>query len=486
MPSYLRLSIFALCFLVASATDAQEKIAPAITFGPYEYAAKPDDPAFEKFNPRKAPEPGTLLLRKGDRLAIIGDSITEQKMYSRLIETYLTVCWPELQITARQYGWSGEKADGFLRRMDQDCLRFDPTVATLCYGMNDARYRPFDVTNGEWYRDHYTAVVRKLKSAGARVVLGSPGCSGKIASWVKSRSGTLDEHNLNLCALRDIGIGIAQSENVRFADIFWPMYQAQVLAPQKYAADRDAPYDVAGKDGIHPGWAGHVMMAYAFLNAMGIDGDIATIEIDLAKQDATLSSGHQLVSMRDNTLTMNSSRYPFCAEGPIDDDNSIRSGMTLVPFNEQLNRFTLKVIGLKSFTCKGDLGRSIRRVQCGDTRRRHQSCGAVPRQPVYASVQAGRSGGRGETSVRDNANQTRLSRQRRQSGYRSGGKKNRSRTKTTCRCHPRSNATSSTHDPRGSGGMTGVPSGQRRSDFGSRFFAITSARASDLHDSGPR
>jgi lysophospholipase L1-like esterase len=352
MPSSLRLSIFALCFLVASATDAQEKIEPAIIFGPYEYAAKPDDPAFEKFNPRKAPEPGTLLLRKGDRLAIIGDSITEQKMYSRLIETYLTACWPDLQITVRQYGWSGEKADGFLRRMDQDCLRFDPTVATLCYGMNDARYRPFDVTNGQWYRDHYTAVVRKLKSAGARVVLGSPGCSGKIASWVKSRSGTLDEHNLNLCALRDIGIAIAQSENVRFADIFWPMYQAQVFAPQKYAADRDTPYNVAGKDGIHPGWAGHVMMAYAFLNAMGIDGDIAMIEIDLAKQDATLSSGHQLVSIGDNTLTMNSSRYPFCAEGPIDDDNSIRSGMTLVPFNEQLNRFTLKVIGLKTSRAK--------------------------------------------------------------------------------------------------------------------------------------
>ena len=150
MPSNLRLSAFVLCLIAATAAGAQEKLATQvalpITFGPYEYEAKPDDPAFTKFNPRKAPQPGTLLLRKGDRLAIIGDSITEQKMYSRLIETYLTVCWPELQITARQYGWSGEKADGFLRRMDQDCLRFEPTIATLCYGMNDAKYRPFETT----------------------------------------------------------------------------------------------------------------------------------------------------------------------------------------------------------------------------------------------------------------------------------------------------------------------------------------------------
>jgi lysophospholipase L1-like esterase len=89
----------------------------------------------------KAPDIGPLLLQPGDRLAIIGDSITEQKMYSRIIEDYVTACLPELKITVRQLGWSGETAEGFRKRMDSDCLRFRPTVATLCYGMNDAKYR---------------------------------------------------------------------------------------------------------------------------------------------------------------------------------------------------------------------------------------------------------------------------------------------------------------------------------------------------------
>ncbi|NND96966.1 MAG: SGNH/GDSL hydrolase family protein [Pirellulaceae bacterium] len=333
------------CGLVA----AQEKLTarPRVIFGPYEYEQKPDDPAFAKFNPRKAPDAGDLVIRKGDRLAIIGDSITEQKMYSRMMETYLTVCVPELEVTVRQYGWSGEKADGFLRRMDQDCLRFGPTLATLCYGMNDARYRPFDVTNGRWYRDHYTAVVRKLKGAGARVVLGSPGCSGKIATWVKSRSGTLDEHNLNLCALRDIGIQIASEENVRFADQFWPMYQQQVFAERKYSTP-DKPYRVAGKDGIHPGWAGHVMMAYAFLRSMGLDGDLGTISINLQSGTTMATKGHTVDSVAAGRATITSSQYPFCARGELNDDNSIRSGMTLVPLNRDLNRLTLKVTGLTS------------------------------------------------------------------------------------------------------------------------------------------
>ena len=75
---------------------------------------KPNDSYFEKFQPVKAPQPSHRVLQKGDRLAICGDSITEQKMYSRIMETYLTVCVPDLDVTVRQYGWGGETMPGFL------------------------------------------------------------------------------------------------------------------------------------------------------------------------------------------------------------------------------------------------------------------------------------------------------------------------------------------------------------------------------------
>jgi lysophospholipase L1-like esterase len=321
---------------------------PAVEFRSYAYETKPDDEAFRKFNPRKAPQPGELILKPGDRLAICGDSITEQKMYSRIIETYLTVCVPQLEITARQYGWSGEKTDGFLKRMDNDCLRFNPTIATLCYGMNDSRYRPFDVTNGMWYEDHYRAIVRKFKDADVRVVLGSPGCAGKTASWVDSRSGSLDEHNENLCALRDIAIDVAESEQVAFADVFWPMYQAHVFGPGQHHATKKKPYHVAGKDGIHPGWAGQVVMAYAFLRAMGLDGSLAEFNIDLERNAATASEGHDIEPVGAGKFSINSTRYPFCAKGDLNSDDSVRSGMTLVPFAEDLNRFRLKATGIKN------------------------------------------------------------------------------------------------------------------------------------------
>jgi len=302
--------------------------------------SKPADSYFDDYSPVQAPKAeGLLLLRKGDRLAILGDSITQQKMYSRLIETYLTVCVPDLEISTRQFGRSGETAEGFRRRMVNDCLRFHPTVATLCYGMNDYRYRPYDEANARWYRENYTAIVQALKEQGARVILGSPGCVDQVAKWVKTASGTLKEHNQHLCRLRNIDIEIARQEHVRFADIFWTMFTAEFHARQLYGPD----YMIAGKDGVHPGWAGHLVMAYVLLRAMGLDGDLGTITVDWDRQSCEATGGHRVDRFDSGALRITSDRYPFCASGDVADYNSLRSGMTLVPFNQDLNRLMLVV-----------------------------------------------------------------------------------------------------------------------------------------------
>jgi lysophospholipase L1-like esterase len=302
---------------------------------------KQNDSFFAKFEPKKAPAPGSLVLQSGDRLAIIGDSITEQKMYSRIIETYLTVCVPELKITARQFGWSGETAEGFVRRMTNDCLRFQPTVATLFYGMNDHRYRAYDEATAQWYRENYTAVVDSLKTAGARVVLGSPGCVGRTPRWAPNTNTPPEDLNLNLCKLRNLDIDIAAQENVRFADVFWPMLTTGFTAKQKYGED----YAIPGKDGVHPDWSGHLVMAYTFLKAMGLDGDLGTFTVDLAANKATATAGHTVDSFAEGAVTITSRRYPFCATGALDRDNSMRSAMTLIPFNAELNRLVLVVKG---------------------------------------------------------------------------------------------------------------------------------------------
>jgi hypothetical protein len=181
--------------------------------------------------------------------------------------------------------------------------------------------------------------------AGVRVIQGSPGCVGERlgTNWnaadaeVKKWNATLEAKNLNLSKLRNIGIEIARAEQVGFADVFWPMLQAGFEGQKKFGTN----YAIAGNDGVHPDWAGHLVMAYAFLKAMGLNGEIGTITADLESKQVTVSPGHELVSARDGEIRIKSARYPFCAKGTNNSDASIRSAFALIPFQSELNRFKL-------------------------------------------------------------------------------------------------------------------------------------------------
>jgi hypothetical protein len=266
------------------------------------------------------------------------------------MEDYLTVCMPELKISVRQFGWGGERADGFLKRMTNDCLRFHPNVATTCYGMNDHEYRPYEDSIGDAYRKYSTAIVESFEAQGVRVVVGSPSCVGNRSWWQKGA--TTELLNENLCQLRNIGIEVAEQEHANFADVFWPMLNAAFVGPQKFGAQ----YAMPGGDGVHPNWAGHAIMAYAFLKGLGVSGEIANFTVDLSANRLTVSAGHKLLSSKNGAFVIRSAKYPFCSGCPlglaanwyptagfdnITNNDSLRSGMALVPFNHDLNRFLL-------------------------------------------------------------------------------------------------------------------------------------------------
>ncbi|HEV2319145.1 MAG TPA: hypothetical protein VGV18_05310, partial [Verrucomicrobiae bacterium] len=193
-----------------------------------------------------------------------------------------------------------------------------------------------------------------FKAHHVRVILGSPGCISKMPFWQKTAGYTVEELNLSLCHLRNIDIGLSRDEHVRFADVFWPMLTGDFTGRHEYGED----YAIPGRDGVHPYWAGHLIMAYAFLTAMGVPGDIGTFTIDAKRNRIHVSRGHKLISVQDGAFTIESSRYPFCPCEPersaaasypvcgkdsVSSNDSIRSGMSLVPFNQRLNRFMLIV-----------------------------------------------------------------------------------------------------------------------------------------------
>jgi lysophospholipase L1-like esterase len=310
-----------------------------------------------------APEAKEPLLRKGDRLAIIGDSITEQKRYSVIVETYITGCLPELEISVRQYGWSGEQAGGFIKRMENDVLRFKPTIATSCYGMNDFRYVPFDPKIAEEYRKNQTTIVQSFKKAGSRFVVGSPGIIDSVPHWVKTASGTKKDLNLSLSKFRNVALEVAKAENVGFADVYQPMLIANQVAQKKYGGT----FMVAGKDGVHPLWAGHTIMAYAFLKGLGVDGDLGTITYDEASGKAIAVNGHEVLSSGDGKVTIRSTKLPFSsALKELNSDDSITAARALIPFDDELNRLTLKLNKPKAAAYDVTWGESTKRYTAAE------------------------------------------------------------------------------------------------------------------------
>ena len=238
-----------------------------------------------------------LALKPADYVAITGDSITEQKQYSVFMEEYFLMCQPVAKLQATQFGWGGDTSWGFAARMANDMLRFQPTVATTCFGMNDGGYAPMTPDKAKHYRDGQTAIVQGFKKAGIRViVVGSPGCVDADAFRTDPIAASM--YNTTLTEERDIAREVAQSEGVLFADVITPMIATMAKAKVKYGKS----YHLAGGDGVHPDQNGQLVMAYAFLKALGCDGDLGKITVDMQAGKADAVGGHKVLSYQGGTV----------------------------------------------------------------------------------------------------------------------------------------------------------------------------------------
>jgi lysophospholipase L1-like esterase len=288
------------------------------------------------------PQPARAQLQAGDRVAVIGDSITEQKMYSVFIADYLVACQPVPKLRPAQFGWGGETIWGLKDRLSASVLWFHPTVVTTCYGMNDGGYVPFKPETGDKYRGNTEQVIDHLKSAGVRfIVIGAPGAVD--TDTFKSFTGTkAAAYNDTLAHLAEIDKQVAAEKGCTFADTHGIMADVMAKVKAKYPGT-----PLAGNDGIHPGDNGHFVMAYAFLKALGCDGNIGTITVDAAANKAEATDGHRIVSFKSGVLDVESTRLPFTVAGDANDPKTARAMLQFIPFNQELNRFQLVVKNAK-------------------------------------------------------------------------------------------------------------------------------------------
>ena len=195
------------------------------------------------------------MLEPKDNIAICGDSITEQKMYSVFMEDYFLMCQPVPDLQAHQFGSGGETAGGFSGRMKNAVLPFHPTVATTCYGMNDGGYVTIDPNRQKQYKESTEAIIKTFKDAGVRLmVVGSPGVvDGDTFEKRASKKCSAVDYNQTLADLSRIAGEVAKEQGLPFADIFTPMKNVMQKTKAKFGPDY-----VIAHDGIHQIGRAHV------------------------------------------------------------------------------------------------------------------------------------------------------------------------------------------------------------------------------------
>lgn len=290
-------------------------------------------------------------LPENARLAVAGDSITERKLYTKFMEAYIVACSGRTDVSVFQFGWSGQTAGGFADRAANDLAAFQPSTVTLCFGMNDGGYQPFNESIGKRFEDSMKRGLIVLRDNGIKhIVVGSPGA---VDTFYFNRTGGGD-YNHNLAQLGKIGKKLAGEIQQSFADVHQPMIDAMLKAEPVLGKE----YDVCGTDGYHPNENGHLVMAYAFLKGLGFDGDIGTITVDM-NGNAKATEGHKVVSSAPGSAELESVRYPFCFQGNEKSPSGTLSIVPFIPFNAELNRYTLKVANLNAAKARVEWGTQL-------------------------------------------------------------------------------------------------------------------------------
>ena len=218
------------------------------------------------------------IVEKGEVLAFLGDSITQQGQtqpvgYVNLV--LQTLAKEGVEIKPVKAGISGHKSNDMLNRLDRDVLSKGAKVMTLSCGVNDVWHQ--DSGRGvslEDYKKNVTEILDKCAASNCTVVV-------MTASMFQYRGWEKDPHNVKLAPYNDFLREIAAERKLPLADINKAMWDA-------YAAD---PGGKLTADGVHMRWPGNFLMAKCILVALGADPAKLA---DYEKDWRTISGGAEM------------------------------------------------------------------------------------------------------------------------------------------------------------------------------------------------
>jgi lysophospholipase L1-like esterase len=290
-----------------------------------------------------------FYLHPNDTVVFYGDSITDQRLYTTYVETFVVTRYPKLPVRFVHSGWGGDRVTGggggpIDDRLKRDVLIYKPTVMTIMLGMNDGRYRAFDDETFHIFTDGYEHIVKSMKDAvpNLRITLIDPSPYDDVTRAPLFAGG----YNAVLLKYGEYLRTLAERNHLDFADLNTrlskTLERANTTDPanaQKIVPDR-----------VHPHRSGHLMMAASLLEAWGVSPVISRVEIDAASaqiKDAVNTSISDLDTKGSIRWTQKDDALPM----PVPmNDPLMALAVKASDFVENFNRETLRVTGLEAPT----------------------------------------------------------------------------------------------------------------------------------------
>jgi hypothetical protein len=347
-----------------------------------------------------------FLIHDGDRVVFLGDSITEQRLYTTYIEAYALTRHPEWKLSFRNAGWGGDTSwlrqrshpdEGKLfaadeetqqkmvensvrQGLERDVLPLKPTFVTVKFGMNDHSYQPFREDIFRAYVRSQTQIAEVLKAAGARVAFLTP---QPIED--KRPDPDKDPRNQSLRRFSDGLREVAAKQGDTYVDQFDP-YMTILLRERTGNQDRM----VGGGDAVHPGPIGHTLMAWAVLKGLGASPLVSRVALDCSTKNVAAAQGCRVENLRIADGAISFDRLDDALPMPIDE--RAEPALELAPILQELDRYELQATGLSGknyvITIDGDTAAQVSADELAKGSNLANSAGPITKQAreVLAAV----------------------------------------------------------------------------------------------------
>jgi lysophospholipase L1-like esterase len=297
----------------------------------------------------------SFALRDGDRVVFYGDSITDQRLYTAIVEDYVVTRFPRMNVRFIHSGWGGDRVSGggggpIERRLERDVIAYRPTVMTIMLGMNDASYRPYDPDIFQRYSRGYEQIVAKVKQAlpGVRLTLIQPSPFDDVTRAPGFEGG----YNAVLVRYGQYIRQLGARNGATVADL-----NSSVVAALEKARDLDA--ETAQKivpDRVHPAPGGHLLMAAALLKAWNAPPVVTAVSIDAGAKRVTRQENTRVTELRGDvglSWMQKDEGLPMPLDG---NDPVVQLALRSSEVEQSLNQQPVQVAGLTAarYTLKID------------------------------------------------------------------------------------------------------------------------------------